>query len=61
MKTVFILGACALLSLTIFSCTADEFETATDKTEIKKDLNQLKADGPDDDPIVVPKPPIKNP
>lgn len=61
MKTLYLLGACALLSTTLFSCTADEFETAEGKTEIKKDINQLKADGPDDGQIVVPKPPIKNP
>jgi len=61
MKTLFTLGACALLATTLFSCTADEFDTAEGKTEIKKDINVLKADGPDDDPIVVPKPPIKNP
>lgn len=60
MKKIFLWGAFTLLTTTLFSCTADEFETAEGKTEIKKDINQLKADGPDDDPIPV-KPPIKNP
>ncbi|WP_264553924.1 hypothetical protein [Flavobacterium sp. N2038] len=62
MKTLFTLGACALLSLTIFSCTADELETAETKTEIKKDpipINTTQATGPDDDPVIVPPPPKK--
>lgn len=62
MKTLFTLGACALLATTLFSCTADEFETADSKTEIKKDITKTQAgDGPEDDPIVVPPPPIKKP
>lgn len=65
MKTLFTLGACALLSLTIFSCTADDFETSNKgKTtnEVKKDSTNISyATGPDDDPIVVPPPPIKKP
>lgn len=60
MKTLHLLGACALLSLTLFSCTADEFETTDGKTEIKKDVTNTQAgDGPDDDPVVVPVPPKK--
>ncbi|AWK07086.1 hypothetical protein HYN56_23780 [Flavobacterium crocinum] len=64
MKTLFTLGACALLSLTIFSCTADEFETSNkDKStnEVKKDSTNTKyATGPEDDPIPV-NPPSKKP
>ena len=60
MKTLYLLGACALLSLTLFSCTADEFETADSKTEVKKDITNTQAsDGPEDDPVVVPVPPKK--
>ncbi|MEZ0183051.1 hypothetical protein AB9T89_12470 [Flavobacterium oncorhynchi] len=65
MKTLYLLGACALLSTTLFSCTADEFETAVEKTEIKKTVipaNETQAtgedEGPGDDPINV-KPPKK--
>ncbi|MCV2483630.1 hypothetical protein OD917_01745 [Flavobacterium sp. SH_e] len=59
MKTLYLWGACALLSTTLFSCTADEFETAADKTEVKKEVSPIKgaqAEGPDDDPVVVPPP-----
>ena len=62
MKTLFTLGACALLSLTIFSCTADEFETTAKKTEVKKEITKPNAtqatgeEGPGDDPINI-KPP----
>ncbi|MCD0471431.1 hypothetical protein [Flavobacterium sp. JAS] len=63
MKTLFTLGACALLSLTIFSCTADEVESNTkDKitNEVKKDsISPSYATGPDDDPIPVNPPPKK--
>lgn len=62
MKTLYLLGACALLSTTLFSCTADEFETAANKTEIKNDSIPVKgaqATGPDDDPVIVPPPPKK--
>ncbi|MFH6934765.1 hypothetical protein [Flavobacterium sp. YO12] len=65
MKTLYLLGACALLSTTLFSCTADEFETAVEKTEVKKEItqpNETQAtgedEGPGDDPINV-KPPKK--
>lgn len=61
MKTLYVLGACALLSTTLFSCTADEFETEK-KTEIKKEIIPTEGqanEGPDDDPIVVPPPPKK--
>ncbi|MHC0447528.1 hypothetical protein ACWA1F_19115 [Flavobacterium sp. 3-218] len=62
MKTLYLWGACALLSTTLFSCTADELETAADKTEVKKEINPLtggQATGPDDDPIPVNPPPKK--
>ena len=62
MKNLFVMGAFALLSTTLFSCTADEYETAETKTEIKKDTIPVQADappdGPGDDPITV-KPPKK--
>lgn len=51
------MGAFALLSTTLFSCTADEFETAETKTEIKKDSIPVQADvppdGPGDDPMPI--------
>ena len=59
MKTLYLLGACALLSTTLFSCTADEFETTAKKTELKNDNTKPDAtqasepDGPGDDPINV--------
>ncbi|AOC95820.1 hypothetical protein BB050_02725 [Flavobacterium anhuiense] len=61
MKTLYLLGACALLSTTLFSCTADEFETESKKTEVKKTTQEqdMQATGPDDDPITVPPPPKK--
>lgn len=62
MKTLYVLGACALLSTTLFSCTADELETEAKKTEIKKEViptNGAQATGPDDDPIPVNPPPKK--
>lgn len=53
------------MSTTLFSCTADEFETAVEKTEVKKEItqpNETQAtgedEGPGDDPINV-KPPKK--
>jgi len=64
MRHLFILSAFALLSTTLFSCTAEEFEKAETKTEIKKDSipNAIQADyppeGPGDDPVPV-KPPKK--
>ncbi|WP_125719982.1 hypothetical protein [Flavobacterium ustbae] len=54
MKTLYLLGACALLSLTLFSCSADEFEKTESKAEIVKDTisnPQANAPGPGDDPI----------
>lgn len=65
MRTLYLLGACALLSTTFFSCTADEFENETKKTEVKKEVipnggqaSDPPPPGPDDDPINV-KPPKK--
>ncbi len=54
MKKLFLLGTFALLTTTLFSCTADEYETNT-----KKAVVPTYADGPDDDPIKVPPPPPK--
>ncbi len=60
MKKFFLWGAFTLLTTTLFSCTADEFETADGKTEVKKDITNTQAsDGPEDDPVVVPVPPKK--
>jgi hypothetical protein len=70
MKHLFLMGAIALLSTTLFSCTADEYETAdkstgtTVKTNYKHEDQAKQADnnddeGPGDDPIVVPPPPPK--
>ncbi len=59
MKKIFLWGAFTLFSTTLFSCSADELESAEQKTEIKKEVSPLKeaqATGPDDDPVVVPPP-----
>jgi hypothetical protein len=45
-----ILGVFVLLATTLFSCTADEYETAETKTEIKKDPVATQADAPPDGP-----------
>ncbi|MFH7017590.1 hypothetical protein [Flavobacterium sp. FlaQc-47] len=64
MKKLFILGAFALLSTTLFSCTADEDSSDNNaKTEVKKEVIPAKpsyADGPGDAPIIVPPPPTKD-
>ncbi|WP_187356521.1 hypothetical protein [Flavobacterium ajazii] len=52
MKKIFLLGAFALLTTTLFSCTADEYETEAKDTP-------TYADGPGDLPIKVPPPPTK--
>lgn len=57
MKKIFILGAFALLTTTVISCTSDDFEDT--KANIKPEVPAY-ADGPGDSPIVVPPPPIKN-
>ncbi|CAD0005190.1 hypothetical protein [Flavobacterium salmonis] len=54
MKKLFLLGIFALLTTTLFSCTADEYETQT-----KKEIAPTYADGPGDLPIKVPPPPTK--
>lgn len=62
MKTLFTLGACALLSLTLFSCSADDLDNQDKpKTEVKKTFmsEPITNPGPDDDPIIVPPPPKK--
>jgi hypothetical protein len=61
MKKLLLMGAFALLSTTLFSCTADEYETAETKTDIKKEVptEGTQADvppGPGDDTMPV-KPP----
>lgn len=56
MKKIFLLGAFALLSLTVLSCTSDDYE------EIQKNIipeQPTYADGPGDLPIKVPPPPTK--
>ncbi|TDW48744.1 hypothetical protein EV144_103261 [Flavobacterium sp. 270] len=58
MKKIFLLGTVALFCTTLFSCTADEYETPA-KNQVKKIVNPV-ADGPDDGPIVVPPPPTKD-
>ncbi|WP_095951848.1 hypothetical protein [Flavobacterium sp. ACN6] len=58
MKTLYLLGTCVLLSTTLFSCTADEFETEAKKTELKLN-NAMASPGPDDDPVPVTPPPPK--
>ncbi|MCP2027794.1 hypothetical protein L1276_002954 [Flavobacterium sp. HSC-32F16] len=58
MKTLYLLGACVLLSTTLFSCTADEFETET-KKKVDIPAGVAQETGPGDDPIVVPPPPKK--
>lgn len=48
------MGAFALLTTTLFSCTADEYETAEKKNEINKPIPaENTAQGPDDDPVPV--------
>jgi hypothetical protein len=64
MKKLLLMGTFALLSTTLFSCTADE-DTAENKsaTEVKKEVipaTPSYADGPGDDPIKVPPPPTKD-
>ncbi|WP_281921003.1 hypothetical protein [Flavobacterium collinsii] len=48
------MGAIVLLSTTLFSCTADDYDTA--KTNEKPAIPAY-ADGPGDQPITVPPPP----
>lgn len=48
------MGAFALLSTTLFSCTADEYD------DVKKEISPVKpsyADGPGDLPVPLPPPP----
>lgn len=65
MKKLLLMGAFALLSTTLFSCTADE-ETSDNKsaTEVKKEVtpatpSYASEEGPGDDPIKVPPPPVR--
>lgn len=55
MKKLLILGVFALLGSTTISCTADEYESSV-KNESKK-ADQPIPSGPDDDPVIPPKPP----
>ncbi|WP_233430701.1 hypothetical protein [Flavobacterium tructae] len=48
------MGAIVLLSASLYSCTADEYDTA--KTNDKPAIPAY-ADGPGDQPITVPPPP----
>lgn len=60
MKKPILFSAFALLSCTLFSCTADDNETAVKTTEVKKQIipeTPTYADGPGDAPILVPPPP----
>ncbi|GIQ57104.1 hypothetical protein ACHRVW_11405 [Flavobacterium collinsii] len=54
MKNLYLMGAIVLLSTTLFSCTADDYDTA--KTNEKPAIPAY-ADGPGDQPITVPPPP----
>lgn len=54
MKKIFILGAFALLTTTVISCTSDDFEDT--KANVKPTVPAY-ADGPGDQPITVPPPP----
>lgn len=59
MKRLFILGAIALLSSTVFSCTADDLvpsDTKTDQKENVSPANVAADQGPGDEPIIVPPP-----
>jgi len=61
MKKLFILGVFALLSTTLFSCSADENETADTNAKVEKAINsnsttKVADDGPGDDPVPI-KPP----
>lgn len=57
MKKLLILGAFALLTTTVISCTSDDFEDT--KTKNKAEVPAY-ADGPGDLPITVPPPPTKD-
>ncbi|MFW0738152.1 hypothetical protein [Flavobacterium sp. T12S277] len=54
MKNLYLMGAIMLLSASLYSCTADEYDTA--KTNDKPAIPAY-ADGPGDQPITVPPPP----
>lgn len=62
MKKLIYLGTFALLTTTLFSCTADDYETADKKTNLKKESlkyeTQATDEGPGDEPIPI-KPPKK--
>lgn len=61
MKKIFLFGAFALLSTTLFSCSADDVDSQNKtKTEVKKTFmsEPITNPGPDDDLVNV-KPPKK--
>ena len=60
MKKLMLLSALALVTTTLFSCTADAIESDTKseskvaKTEITKEKLQLSyEEGPGDDPVII--------
>jgi hypothetical protein len=64
MKKIFLLGAFALLSSTIFSCTADDIQADTKTTGISQVKNNINSevveteqanveDGPGDQPVII--------
>lgn len=63
MKKIFLLGVFALLSTTLFSCSADEDASDNQsQNQIKKEVNTVNAsaseEGPGDDPVII-QPPKK--
>lgn len=65
MKKVYILACIVVASVSFVSCTADE-ETSDNKsaTEVKKEVtpatpSYASEEGPGDDPIKVPPPPVR--
>ena len=66
MKKSILFGVFALLTTTLFSCSADEPEAdkTSGKTETTKIVNPADSpaqavDGPEDEPVIVPPPPKK--
>ena len=64
MKKIFLMGAFALLCSTIFSCTADDNQTASQTTGTTEAKNSIKPeavgtqqtfadDGPGDQPVII--------
>ncbi|PIF30810.1 hypothetical protein CLU81_1260 [Flavobacterium sp. 9] len=59
MKKLILFSAIALLTFTTFSCSADDDDSATKTTEVKKEINHEipKYAGPGDIPNTPPPPP----